>query len=1588
MKKMACVTIFVLQLYYCSSYIVRRIESVKCVLKSEGNFYTLDGNDFCSEKHASTDRFGTIKMISNKEYERHSLISVGGIGGKNMCTQYNTCKGKHEIPLYISHLFSFECRCMEGYYKHISSDDCEPCPVSYFCPIYSNKKFQCPLNTEIISHENYGNDTEIFEHCKPNDGYSIHKNFDNIRNMLQASSTHNEVSIYRVQYCGTYCYKSVICNTERIRNVVNKISACENGYYKSDVSDICTPCKQDHFCNNGVMEACGTNQKTLHSLSTYKTDCVCVHGSIKNSKNLCEPIIGNNHYSLDCQTISDMTCAIAIPCEYPLICRGGKIQNCAAGLYNDVENMGCKKCPISSYCNMGKIYACPPGATTSGVGSTSIHFCYCKAEFRMFNETGVFGGIVCKEDKSSINTALQIKSITRYMQFNVFEIFYLVESNNYIYNNVSTLVVIDVNNKVLKLVLFMQTLNQSSIIMEHNCTVENILSSMQIAGARIAYATSIISYVNTNFEHRTSNILQTNLLLVNEVNAQVTTCAITTHIMGLQIMDSNIQMQDMKIDCTVKISFAPSLLFQIIDVPSWNAVFAMKFVDFNNSTQHTSYDMISVSIDGQIKTLRTSIANTIAKDLNLNDLYDMSITMHDSYDYVIFSNAKASVIIDINTWLIQDKYIPYQNSITSPMYVPIQFEKQTLHVSIFSLFHKQSVVFMDIISKQIGVIQMKYEICQNNSNALHSNGYVCRCNSGYSYSTTTQSCTKCGIDIQASCELVSDLSTVCYKNYCKCKLGYKLLNDNCVLCLSTEYCLNSQHNLCPQHSSSFKGASKVQDCVCDVGYFKDFAERCVLCNMPYFCNSSKIWECEDKLQTTTSSGSLSQNDCSCIIGYQFNSLTNRCAAIPKGFFSTGLYSVNFECAHPLTTATISSIGINSCICPKGSKNQRDTSGNVVNCIKCIGSEICNYHVDVTTLPQLCNNMQFLVANLNNDACVCKNGYYRVWETPEFHTIDSTQQIHGIPHLCAPCPNGFFCSHYDTTDGPSNDIQKCPDQMTSLGKSSSSDFCFCENPFHVLKFDNLLKRFLCKCSDNYYAQDKKCMKCPDNMHVPWRSLIYRIDGERSCACNSGYIKDSAGQCVPCYIGYFCPGGVVDYAIPCPDDTFGPAIGQKSIKSCLPCTYGDSWKQKSNQIRTSQGSFDLIESQPHFSAISCFSSFIAVDTSMKINLYESKYIFRALSNDIKNFEIVNHIRHIFNNDILKIEFVPISNAIHFTITTDYNFFISTLFYISNVDTIWDIIRNLSAKASISYMVVMHYIFCHTMYVISNNVYDQIEDEICYVPIASTEIIQHEIEIICSLFIDHIKDKLATPQLFIPSQKIQLQTTVDYMYSIFYDIFKIPDLTFKNSTILVPVNPSGVAIFYSSSVLGEIFESTRHVLIDSRIDFHNSRNQGQNFQIRLAQCNSTAQILFGECTSVATNINTKIHCDVCRAGYEYLDNSGKCKKCSLSSDLNCSDTSSIILCCNDVDTYCSSNDDSSKNIPLCNNAHHDYGEECDRSDMHSLTHSCCSDKCELLPGYYSTPACSTLCGDNLKAGLEECDHNTDINCDLFSCTKIVNV
>lgn len=381
---------------------------------------------------------------------------------------------------------------------------------------------------------------------------------------------------------------------------------------------------------------------------------------------------------------------------------------------------------------------------------------------------------------------------------------------------------------------------------------------------------------------------------------------------------------------------------------------------------------------------------------------------------------------------------------------------------------------------------LSYQACSNITNCLACNGSKCTmCNDSYYLSQDQFACKQC----PSSCMLCSNANN----------------GSDSPICIT-----------CTDANMIIPG------CICHNGYFMSVdSKRCIAC--PIYCaqciNHGDDWPicivCTDPNMTIDTNG-----QCSCIMGYYFNSNQSQCVKCqPPCWNCMDIQSGAQACTSCLDPHMNPS---NKCACYDGYYMRPDNMQCLAcfnQCITCISSTIC---------------LQCADPNMNNTpgACSCADGYYLLKDQIHCKScggapclkcvnnghdyplcttcVDSRMQI--LSNNACVCPNPFFMANSKTT------CLACPTRCVQcIGTyQNGTDIPYCVNCV-----DNSLMILPdCHCEYGYYADSNNdCSICPDacqenSFFAKYRTnLTMKHNREIGCHENMGF-SWSQNKCVPC------------------------------------------------------------------------------------------------------------------------------------------------------------------------------------------------------------------------------------------------------------------------------------------------------------------------------------------------------------------------------------------------------------------------------------------------------------------------------------------
>ena len=671
----------------------------------------------------------------------------------------------------------------------------------------------------------------------------------------------------------------------------------------------------------------------------------------------------------------------------------------------------------------------------------------------------------------------------------------------------------------------------------------------------------------------------------------------------------------------------------------------------------------------------------------------------------------------------------------------------TQRVSYRDLFQESSsmLFFEDTDGHSFGIIALEYVPCAHGAWSHADSFFQCVCRPGYrarvhagllpfrdgAHAARGDDCVRCG-----NAEICSAV-TAPDSNASKCAPGFRLSSGGggCEMCGQHEFCYHSRGHACPHNplTSHTLGAAHVSDCVCNPGYYSEShtnkddtaasataaIQVCTGCRRPFYCTLSRVRTCRENTSTVVDMARDS-GFCRCWPGFfepvpvVANGVVSQdmqptCIEAPLGSFTGPSGLVKCPARH--TTLHTQSISISQCVCDGGYKTARNPGHSTAyECVPCVMDEVCT--VGSGGVPALCDTASKQVVNHRHDACVCEAGFY-----DEMATQAGAMQ-------CVACPAGHYCPQ-ETVAKVQQTLLQCPHQTTSHPGTPSLSGCFCKQSDRNLMTSPVAPFALqCLCANTHYeSMDNICTACPTNMFVSLQtmfSLTVLLARVSACVCVSGFyrqqqggndINDRGSTCLTCPVGHFCPAGQNSNGpLPCPVGTFGPSLGQRSVRGCLACPAAAASLSLSNR---SNGSSDARQSLQG-TVVDCFSEFTPVFSSRELHFDACSLVFVVFSNNIKSDAVLQAVMRIFQHKLVQssLDVVSSQNRIQYSITLNHEFFLDILSLVSHTYDTWSAIRSHSQHNPTFYASIVRYIFCDTMLRIADDLHpNNVDVAVCY-------------------------------------------------------------------------------------------------------------------------------------------------------------------------------------------------------------------------------------------------------------------------------------
>jgi len=329
-------------------------------------------------------------------------------------------------------------------------------------------------------------------------------------------------------------------------------------------------------------------------------------------------------------------------------------------------------------------------------------------------------------------------------------------------------------------------------------------------------------------------------------------------------------------------------------------------------------------------------------------------------------------------------------------------------------------------------VKCNHGTCVNGDKKVHSDGYFCKCESGWETSKTRlcdQNVNECQLNTH-KCSVKSTCKDTPGSYECVCDAGYRLQKNNKFACVEIDECKENKDS-CHANAvcTNTPGAYK---CDCKPGYSGD-GSSCVEIDE---CKEGTD-ECDENAKCDNTVGGYT---CTCNSGYRdFRNIGHDCDDINECEDGTN------NCAKDATCTNIG--GGFKCNCKAGFRGDGEVCKDIDECKE--NSFKCHAHSS-------CKN------RAGGYDCVCNDGYYafnkgcrkndECEEKPCANGAKCIDQVGSFKCECAQGWSGKLCTE-DIDECKANTFT-CPDHST------------CQN---------MNGTYTCACKDGYEGNAKKCTK---------------------------------------------------------------------------------------------------------------------------------------------------------------------------------------------------------------------------------------------------------------------------------------------------------------------------------------------------------------------------------------------------------------------------------------------------------------------------------------------------------------------------------
>lgn len=831
--------------------------------------------------------------------------------------------------------------------------------------------------------------------------------------------------------------------------------------------------------------------------------------------------------------------------------------------------------------------------------------------------------------------------------------------------------------------------------------------------------------------------------------------------------------------------------------------------------------------------------------------------------------------------------------------------------------------------------------CFNNSQA-GPDRLSCVCLPGFKKAPDFASCVACSARERCSgngsveiCDISSsDVDT----QRCSCLDGTFLKDGACTdYCPAHHICHRGVVLACPENMTSHSNPER--GCVCQPGLtLSVHTFACEPCQRGYWCSNAEVHACP--AQQTSEPGTAQESACECLPGFTKDP-SGKCNPCVRGTYMPIGAAYCEACGENMTTLREGSAGSDSCICQDGFEFIRG------RCLLCTdSSSICR-----DGARRACPKHH--VALPDHTDCVCSPGRVRVAQGD----------------ACELCRGGAYC---DESQGWKS--RPCPGSMTSDPGSSDESDCFCGSSAEVKIFNGLF--YECICAEGYQALSGACTACPENS-ASMLLLPGIAESDSSCMCEPGFYAavEANGQprCSICEAGYYCPGTRFEQGrLPCPTGHYSQLQGAHTTTWCLPC------KIQTGIAPAAGGSLPACSDFFMPLKIESNSSYDFADNSKLASFQVSAQALAITKSTLQ--EVEERLREILGAnavpDFLGFREVDSTETLKWSLSSSMLSALSLAVVKHSSGNVYTSVRTSLEAAPHSAVVIFSIAFCMIMQAVTSWL-TTAQGYCVLFRMVSTETQSLAQAAASAILRDLAPDASTGTIVFSIDQNTEHLVGILQSSSLVGN--SVAFASVADELEIIGLGENMVAVSPTSDVGKAVLRN---------IDSNNQRNYPR-LRFSTTEAISTnmdedacSQVFpfVHECSAMVGNGGSL--CEFCAAGTEFRNRtSGLCQPCRSFSDHGCA---SVQPCCGYDDTQCLSAESTAqslRDLSLCGNGVIDIiaGEQC---DWKQTGLNCCDNSCKLLPGYYAFPWCSTVCGDQIVAGSEECDSYLDEMCSPETC------